>query len=214
MNNDIGNYVKSCISCKQNNPVCRKPAGHLKPIEPPSGVWQLLSMDFRGPIIPTSRRGNKYIISITDILSKFVIAKAVRDCTADTAARCVQEEVICKYGTPKCLLTDNGTHFISTMMEQLLQRRRITHLYSTPYHPQTNGQIERFNGATDAKIVALSNQHRSDWNDQLPFAIFNYNTTSHSTTKNNPIRTHVWAFTYTTICSSTPCRLFTTSFTI
>ncbi|CAF3858733.1 unnamed protein product [Rotaria magnacalcarata] len=188
MNNDICNYIKSCIRCNQNNPIRRKPAGYLKPIEPPSGVWQLLSMDFHGSIIPTSRRGNKYIISITDILSKFVIAKAVRDCTANTAARFLQEEVICKYGTPKCILTDNGTHFISTMMEQLLQQLGITHLYSTPYHPQTNGQIERFNGTMDAKIAALSNQHRSDWDDQLPFVIFNYNTTSHSTTKIIPFK--------------------------
>ncbi|CAF3966009.1 unnamed protein product, partial [Rotaria sp. Silwood1] len=186
MNNDITNYVKSCIRCNQNNPIRCKPPGHLKPIEPPEGVWHLLSMDFHGPITPTSRRGNKYIISITDVLSKFVIAKAVRDCTADTAARFLQEEVICKYGTPKCVLTDNGTHFTSTMMEHLLKRLGITHLYATPYHPQTNGQIERFNSTMDAKIAALSNQYRSDWDDNLPFVIFNYNTSYHSTTKTIP----------------------------
>ncbi|CAF2096615.1 unnamed protein product [Rotaria magnacalcarata] len=59
MNNDIGNYVKPCIRCNQNNPIRRKPAGHLKPIESPFGVRQLLSMDFHGPIIPTSRRDDK-----------------------------------------------------------------------------------------------------------------------------------------------------------
>ncbi|CAF3680819.1 unnamed protein product [Rotaria sordida] len=186
MTSDITNYVKSCVRCNQNNPIRCKPAGHLNPIEPPEGVWHLLSMDFHGPITPTSRHGNKYIISITDVLSKFVIAKAVRDCTADTAARFLQEEVICKYGTPKCVLTDNGTHFTSNMMEHLLKRLGITHLYSTPYHPQTNGQIERFNSTMDAKIAALSNQCRSDWDDQLPFVIFNYNTSSHSTTKTIP----------------------------
>ncbi|CAF1317352.1 unnamed protein product, partial [Rotaria sp. Silwood1] len=186
MNSDITNYVKSCIRCNQNNPIRCKPPGHLKPIEPPEGVWHLLSMDFHGPITPTSRRGNKYIISITDVLSKFVIAKAVRDCTADTAARFLQEEVICKYGTPKCVLTDNGTHFTSTMMEHLLKRLGITHLYATPYHPQTNGQIERFNSTMDAKIAALSNQYRSDWDDNLPFVIFNYNTSYHSTIKTIP----------------------------
>ena len=62
----------------------------------------------------------------------------------------------------------------------------ITHLFSTPYHPQTNGQIERFNSTLDAKIAALSNQSRSDWDDQLPFVTFNYNSTLHSTTKTIP----------------------------
>jgi hypothetical protein len=140
-------------------------------------------MDFHGPLTPTSRRGNRYIISLTDVLSKLVIARAVRDGTAATAARFLQEDVICKYGTPKCILTDNGTHFTSSMMETLLKRLRIVHVYATPYRPQTNGEIERFNGTMDAKLASLSSQSRSDWDDQLLYVIFNYNTSVHSTTK-------------------------------
>jgi transposase InsO family protein len=157
--------------------------GRIDTRAPPEGVWQLLSMDFRGPITPTSGGGNRYIIALADLLSKFVITRAVRDCTASIAARFLQEDVICKYGTPKSLLIDNGTHFTSSMMENLLKRLGIVHLYSTPYHPQTNGQIERLNSTMDAKIVSLSNQSRSEWDDQLPFVTFNYNTTIHSTTK-------------------------------
>ncbi len=63
-------------------------------------------MDFHDPIIPPTRKGHKYIISITDILSKFVITKAVRDCSAFTASRFVVEDVIVKYGTPRAILTD------------------------------------------------------------------------------------------------------------
>lgn len=125
-------------------------------------------MDFHGPIIPTSRRGNKYIISLTDILSKFVITKAVRDCTTDTAARFLQD-VICQYGTPKSLLTDNGTYFTSTMMNQLLQRLGITHIFSTPYHPQTNGQIERFNSTLD--LIGMINYPLSHSITTLPFIL-------------------------------------------
>lgn len=186
LSSDVTDYVKSCLRCNQNNPIRHKPAGHLRSIEPPEGVWQLLAMDFHGPISPTSRRGNKYIISLTDVLSKFVITKAVRDCTADTAARFLQEDVICKYGTPRCILTDNGTHFTAHMMEKLFQRLGIIHLYCTPYHPQTNGQIERFNSTMDSKIASLSNQSRTDWDDQLPYVTFNYNTSHHATTQLPP----------------------------
>ena len=186
MTADIRNYVQSCLQCSANNALRQKPPGHLKPIAPPGGVWELLTMDFHGPISPTSRRGNRYIIALTDVLSKFVIAQAVPDCTAHTAARFLQEEVVCKYGTPKCILTDNGTHFTAALMNSLFQRLGIVHLYSTPYHPQTNGQIERFNGTMDAKIAALSNNCRSDWDEQLPFVIFNYNASPHSTTKTTP----------------------------
>ncbi|CAF3386340.1 unnamed protein product [Rotaria socialis] len=186
MISDIRHYVKSCLPCLQNNPIRQKPPGALKPIKPPEGIWQLLTMDFHGPITPTTKHGNKYIISLTDVLSKFVIAKAVRDCTASTAARFLTEEVILKYGTPKCILTDNGTHFTAAMMTELFKKIGITHLYSTPYHPMTNGQIERFNATMDAKIATLSNDKRTDWDEQLPFVTFNYNTSIHTTTGQIP----------------------------
>ncbi|CAM4841068.1 unnamed protein product [Rotaria magnacalcarata] len=183
---DINNYIKSCILCAQFNPRRQKPPGTLKPIKPPDGVWQLVSMDFHGPINPTSQRGNKYIISFTDVLSKFVVTKAVRDNTAQTVVRFLKEDIIAKFGTPRCILTDNGTHFTSTITNELFKQIGTTHLYSTPYHPQTNGQIERYNSTMDAKIAALSNLHKTNWDDQLPFVTFNYNTSIHSSTKHIP----------------------------
>jgi hypothetical protein len=145
-------------------------------------------MDFHGPITPTSQRGNKYIISLTDVLSKFVVTKAVRDNTAQTAVRFLKEDVITKFGTPRCILTDNGTHFTSSVMNELIKQVGATHLYSTPYHPQTNGQVERYNSTMDAKIAALSNLHKTNWDDQLSFVTFNYNASIHSSTKQIPFK--------------------------
>jgi transposase InsO family protein len=183
---DIRNHIKSCLPCTQNNHLRQKTPGKLKPIPPPEGIWKLLSMDFHGPITPTSKGGNKYIISLTDVLSKFVIAKPVRDCTATTAANFLINDVILKYGTPTCILTDNGTHFTAQIMNNLFQELGVTHLYSTVYHPQTNGQIERFNATMDAKIAALCNERRTNWDEMLPFVTFNYNTSIHATTKQTP----------------------------
>ncbi len=186
MTADIRNHLNSCLPCAQNNHHRQKPPGKLKPIPPPEGIWKLLSMDFHGPIIPTSTRGNKYIISLTDVLSKFVITKAVRDCTAATAVNFLINDVILKYGTPTCILTDNGTHFTAQLMNNLFQRLGVTHLYSTVYHPQTNGQIERFNATMDGKIAALCNERRTNWDEMLQFVTFNYNTSIHATTKQIP----------------------------
>ena len=183
---DIANHVNSCLPCAQNNTRRQKPPGALKPIPPPEGIWKLLSMDFHGPIAPTTKRGNRYIISLTDVLSKFVITKAVRDCTATTAVDFLVKDVILKYGTPTSILTDNGSHFTAQLMNQLFQRIGVTHLYSTVYHPQTNGQIERFNSTMDGKIVALCNERRTNWDEVLPYVTFNYNTSIHATTKQVP----------------------------
>ncbi|CAF3648320.1 unnamed protein product [Rotaria sordida] len=173
MYKDIENYIKSCILCTQFNPHRQKTP----------------AMDFHGPITPTSQRGNKYIISLTDVLSKFVITKAVHDNTAQTAVRFLKEDIISKFGTPRCILTDNGTHFTSTLMNELIKQIGTTHLYSTPYHPQTNGQVERYNSTMDAKIAALSNLNKTEWNDQLSFVTFNYNASIHSSTKQIPFET-------------------------
>lgn len=186
MYKDVDNYVKSCVLCTQHNPRRQKPPGKLRPIRPPEGVWQLVAMDFHGPIHPSSKRGNKYIISLTDVLSKFVVAKAVRDNSANTVIRFLKEDIISKFGTPHCILTDNGTHFTSSLTNALIKEIGATHLYSTPYHPETNGQIERFNSTMDAKIGTLSNAQKTNWDDQLAFVIFNYNTSIHSSTKQIP----------------------------
>ncbi|CAF5008155.1 unnamed protein product [Rotaria magnacalcarata] len=170
---DIRNHLNSCLPCAQNNHRRQKLPGALKPIKPPEGIWKLLSMDFHGPIAPTSKQGNRYIISLTDILSKFVITKAVRDCSATTAVKFLINDVILKYGTPTCILTDNGTHFTAQIMNNLFQHLGVTHLYSTVYHPQTNGQIERFNATMDSKIAVLCNERRTNWDEattkQTPF---------------------------------------------
>ncbi|CAF4243506.1 unnamed protein product, partial [Adineta steineri] len=105
MYKDIDNYIKSCILCAQYNPRRQKTP---------------VSMDFHGPITPVSRRRNKYIISLTDVLSKFVVTKAVRDNSAQTVVRFLKEDIITKFGTPHCILTDNGTHFTSSVTNELL----------------------------------------------------------------------------------------------
>ncbi|CAM4851903.1 unnamed protein product [Rotaria magnacalcarata] len=74
-----------------------------------------------------------------------MVTKAVRDNTAQTAAKFLKEDIISKFGTPKCILTGNGIHFTSYMMNELIKQIGSTHLYSTPYHHQTNGQVERSN---------------------------------------------------------------------
>ena len=143
-------------------------------------------MDYHGPISPTSQCGNKYIMCLTDILSKLVITKAVHDNTAKTAVRFLKEDIITKFGTPRSIIIDNKTHFTSTMMNELIKQIGATHLYSTPYHPQTNGQIERYNSIMDAKIAVLSNLRKTDWKDQLSFVTFNYDGSIHSSTKQVP----------------------------
>ena len=107
---DIVKHVQSCADCRQKKSSRRKPDGHIKPITPRRGTWERLAMDYVGPV-PTSAQGNKHILVLTDLFSKFVVTKAVPDNTSMTAAKFPLYDVFMRYGVPFEIVTDNGSHF-------------------------------------------------------------------------------------------------------
>ncbi|CAF1478973.1 unnamed protein product, partial [Adineta steineri] len=186
MYNDIVQHVRTCPNCAINKYSRKKPDGYLNPVKPPEGVWENLSMDYMGPITPSSSSGNKYILVITDLLSKYVVTKATRDNSALTASKVLVEEVILRHGTPNQILTDNGTHFTAQLFNTIASTFGICHVFTTPYHPQANGVCERFNATMCDSLAAICNSKRTNWDEQLSKITFAYNTSRHVTTKLTP----------------------------
>ncbi|CAM4869106.1 unnamed protein product [Rotaria socialis] len=186
MYEDITQHVKLCTNCSINKQSRRKPNGHLNPVNPPEGVWDNLAMDFVGPITPSSSTGHKYILVFTDLLSKFVVAKATRDNSALTAAKVLVEEIILKYGCPNQVLTDNGTHFTADLFNNVTSLCGVCHIYTTPYNPQSNGVCERFNASMCDSLASICNKTRTNWDEQLSKTTFAYNSSRHSSTKLTP----------------------------
>ncbi|CAF4000786.1 unnamed protein product [Rotaria magnacalcarata] len=154
MYQDINNYIKSCILCAQFNPRCQKPPGTLKPIKSPDGVWQLVSMDFHGPINPTSQCGNKYIISFTDILSKFVVTKAGRDNTAHY---------------PIYIKLIGMINYYSLYLTTILQFTRqpntnVTLSYDTEHMKKLNKFLSNLNEQAKCNIIKHHQQYRQHYN--------------------------------------------------
>ena len=185
MYRDIKQHISSCIPCKKNKPSRRKPDGHLHSIIPPHGVWERLAMDYVGPV-PESRSGNKYFLVLTDLLSKFVVTKAVPNCTSTTAAQFLLYDVFLNYGVPLEIITDNGQHFSSSLYDSLLKLTGCCHIKTSPYNPRANGLCERHNATLVPNLVALSNHSRSNWDEKLGPTTFNYNTTRHTSTGFTP----------------------------
>ncbi|CAF1478176.1 unnamed protein product [Didymodactylos carnosus] len=181
----IKSYVKSCQLCHEFKISRTKPAGLLKPIEQPSGILDLMGLDFIGPV-PISTTGNKYILVCVDYLSKYAITCALPDCTAESAAKFLVEKVILQFGVPQQLITDNGSHFMAKLFEAVASRCGVHHIKATTYHPQTNGLTERMNATIAASIGAYVNQQPSDRDEFLPFITFAYNTSRQESTKMAP----------------------------
>lgn len=186
MRSQIRNYIASCPQCSAHNISRTKPLGHLKSLEPPQSVFQVLHMDFWGPVRTPTSRGNRYVIILTDNLSKYVIAKALPDCSAQSAAQFLIDHFILVHGAPERIITDNGKHFNNHLLHTISKSMHIPHNFSATYHPQTNGQVERFNATFATQLAKYCDSERNDWDCYLPSIIYAYNTSIHSTTKIAP----------------------------
>jgi hypothetical protein len=180
----IQTYVKGCQDCARFNIRRHKPPGHLQPIEPPSEIFHMVGLDFWGPV-QESNNGNKYVLVLTDYLSKFVVAKALPTDTAQMAAEFIVETAL-TFGVPSQLLTDNGTHFKNKLFQCLSNILGFEHILSTPYHPQTNGQTERWNATMRPKLAMLCQDNQGNWDDFLAGVVHAYNTSVHATTGYSP----------------------------
>jgi hypothetical protein len=178
---DIRKYAESCDACQRRGR--SKNNNLLHPIPVHSPFYQI-GIDFVGPL-PRTQRGKKYIIVAMDYLTKWPEARAVSEATAEAASQFIYEQIICQHGCPQIILSDRGTHFNNSMIKKLMEKFQINHLLSTPYHPQTNGLVERFNRTLCESLARLSLKNNS-WDLYIAPTLFAYRTTKHATTQIEP----------------------------
>ena len=181
---DVTEYINSCLICQSE--VRFKPSTTYELVKP-KFAWHTVSMDLVGPL-PPSTIGVKYIIVAIDHLTKWVEARSVKDLGARTVARFVQEQIIHRHGCPQFLLTDNATNFTGRVLPKLNYLMGIREVLTTPYHPESNGTVERVNATLERILRKLVVDKPSDWNNHLQSAVFVYNISYHSSTKHTPFQ--------------------------
>ncbi|CAF1062033.1 unnamed protein product [Didymodactylos carnosus] len=182
MRGKVESYIRSCEKCVKFNIKRTKTPGKLNPIPPPEGPLELVGMDFWGPIRQGSVNENKYVLVITDYLTKFVVAKALPNNTAQTTAQTFVEEFIFNFGVPNRLIIDQGVHFNNELMKNVAELIGFDHIKAIPYYPQTNGQVERFNATFRPQLAKLQDENLNNWDEYLPAVVYVYNTGQHATT--------------------------------
>ena len=185
MRETIRRHVQACTLCQQYNYSRQKKAGHLHPIPPTDIPYSVISVDFCGPFIESPRE-NKFVLVVSDLFTRHVTAIATPNNTAELTAMTLYREIFCKYGVCSTLLTDQGTHFNNHLMHAFTHLLGYNHIYSTAYHPQTNGVTERFNASLKVQISKLEDKHHNNWDDYLDPVVFAYNTSKHKTTQFSP----------------------------
>ncbi|OMJ11754.1 Retrovirus-related Pol polyprotein from transposon [Smittium culicis] len=179
MSRDVFSYIQTCKACQLTKHSTLQIPGELQPIIV-SEPFEMVSIDFAGPF-PATESENKYILVITDLLTRWVDAVAVPNTTAETTADTLEKRLTTLHGSPQKLLNDNGSAFTNQLMNIFCKNYGIKQVFTSPYHPETNGMTERFNRTLKAMIKAYTTEDQSKWDEHLEMHLYVYITAKHET---------------------------------
>ena len=180
---DCTTYTRQCDMCQRIGKPTASSAMPLTPILAlaPFEKW---GIDFVGPINPPSRHGRyRYILVATDYVTKWAEAEATKTNDKVVVAKFLRENIMSRFGCPKELVSDRGTHFVNDVIEELTTKFKIKHRLTTPYHPRANGQTEKTNGILCKIITKIVQGSMTDWDSKLIDALWAYRTAYKVTTK-------------------------------
>nr|GEY53287.1 reverse transcriptase domain-containing protein [Tanacetum cinerariifolium] len=122
-----------------------------------------------------SLKGNKYIPVAVDYLSKWVEAKALPTNDARVVVKFLKS-LFSRFGTPKAIISDRGTHFCNDQFSRVMEKYEGTHRLSTSYHPQTSGQVEVTNHGLKRILKRTVGENHASWSDKLEDALWAFQT--------------------------------------
>ena len=169
MYKDAHKYAAECISCQRHKIDRTGLKGTDGEYPVPPFIFHTVHADFTDAIHGDD--GQTVVMTFIDALSRYLIAVPTKNSTAETAAKVFVTEVICKFGSPLVLITDNGTAFTAELFEHVCKILKVTHLTTAPYTPQSNGSIERAHQTMKMKLKQTVSHGGTDWKEKLPLLV-------------------------------------------
>lgn len=177
MTRDIAKFVKKCEKCMLSKP--KRGTREPMAITPtPQKPFDSIIVDTIGPMT-TTNDGNKYAITLICDLTKYLVTIPIQNDKANTIAKGIFENFVLNYGTPKRIRTDRGSEYRNSIIKELCELLKIQHDFSTAYHHQTVGSIERNHKTYNEYIRMYADA--DDWDVQLRYFTYCYNTSFCST---------------------------------
>ena len=189
MSPDIQAFCKSCITCQKSKPLTQKPYGLLNLLSVPSKPWDVIGVDFMGPLPESKDRNGNYdsITMIIDLLTAMVHLVPSRiDYTTKDIAELMFHEVYRLHGLPRAIISDQDILFTSLFWTHLNKLIGICQKMSSAYHPETNGSTERANRTIGQILRACIGPNQKDWVMQLPAIEFAINAAQSKSTRYAP----------------------------
>lgn len=179
----VRELCQQCPTCQVTAPrkAARAPLIALPIIRTP---FQRITMDMVGPL-PVTPEGYRYILTICDYGTRYPEAFPLKSTTSKDIVEALID-LSSRTGIPEEILTDRGTNFTSELTQELYVMLGVRSVKTSTYHPQTDGMVERFNGTLKAGIRKFLLDQGGHWNKALPYILFAYRETPHTSTSFSP----------------------------
>ena len=169
----IFRHCKRCKECVlQNQGQMEKCFGHF---DLPDLPMEFICMDLVGPIHPPSSRGNKYVLTVIDMLTGFTMAVPIKNKNAETICDAYRNHIYCTFGGSSQILTDNGSEFKNQEMRQVCKTLGVKYIFSPVYTPESNGHLEGWHRFFKACIAKHIRGGGVEWDELVPLVVRAYN---------------------------------------
>ncbi len=176
---DIERYIGEECQCLSQQKPRRHQEAVLQSIHS-SAPLELITIDYLH--LEKSVGGYEYILLVVDHFTRYVQGYATRNKSGKTAAKHIYGDYVLRFGLPAHILHDQGGEFNNHLFTELERLSGVKKLRTTPYHPQTNGAVERMNKTVLWMLRTLPEKNKSRWSESLNKLIYAYNCTTHDTT--------------------------------
>jgi len=182
---DAIQYARRCNSCQIHADFIHQPPELLHPTvtSRPFEAWVI---DVVGLISPSSTRGHRLILAITDYFSKWAEAIPLVEVKTFNVVNFIKHHVIHRFGVPRRIIYDNGPQFASQVFYRFCDKYQIQNVTSTAYNPAANGLAEAFNKIIIKLLKKFVSSYKRDWDEKLSECLWAYRTTIQTPTGNTP----------------------------
>ena len=171
---DVSRWCRTCSACQRRNP--RTGARMSLQQDLVGSPMERMAMDILS-FKEQTENGNTCVLVVTDYFSKWTEAFALPDHQAITVADTLVTELFLRFGVPRILHSDQGSEFQSELIKEVCRLLEIQQTRTTPYRPQSDGQVERFNRTLIAMLSKFCSDNKRDWDDHLPYLMCAYRAT-------------------------------------
>jgi len=172
MHKAVALYCKTCNVCQRLGKADKHQRAPLINLPVIGNVFSKIAVDIVGPL-KKCKSGNRFILTVIDLASHYPLVFPLPTHTAVEVVKCLIQ-VFSNYGFPDELLSDCGSEFLSEMTQIFLAECQVFQLKTSPYHPQSNGCLERFHRTLKSMLKGCGETFPGDWDQLLPWVLFSY----------------------------------------